>query len=947
MKRLTFIMLALLFITATVHAKKYYVSAAGNDANNGTSFSTPWQTIAKVNSFTFAANDTILFRRGDTFYGCINVSRDSLDFSCYGTGDIPYISGFTAASSWTSLGGGIWEAGVANAKNNLTLVSMDGIPQEMGRYPNSDAANGGYLTYESASGSSSITDNQLTASPDWDGAEVCIRKNNWTLDRDIITSHSGTVINYRIGRGASPYTLDVYGGVAGFGYFIQNDIRTLDKFGEWFLDTTTTPKKLKVYFDAATPSSYVIKVGTLDTLINLGNHIKIQISYLNFEGCNGVAIYGKGGDHNNVKYCSFSNIGARGVQLLESSYSWVDHCDFYWCLSNAVSIYTAARSSYKQNCKVNDCTIKHIAPYVGLGSYFSNADHTAIFVNASTNLTVENNNIDSVGKCGISWQGSTATIRKNVVNYATSTLQDHGGIYTFFDNDTTSAPFTNRTISNNIVSNCPGQPKGSTDTINPRNAGIYLDGKTMNVNVLDNTVFNVARNGIHCNNPSGITIRGNTLFNNKNAISFYRWADWPGVVIDITIKKNICYSTTSNQVNIYYTNNGLNTPTATTLTAELAASGTIDSNYYGFQNQAPFEAYLINTLGGSIIKKSPMTFETWKDSSSQDAHSVRFRELKLYTVNSLIGSNKFPNPEFTSGITSMITYSGNSNHTATWNTASKISGTGSLEIGFTTPQPAQYELNYYNFGSVSNTKKYLLRYSTLGTGTNGITTAYLRNATSPYGATTPAQLHSYGSAVKDHEYLFVDPDNITGNGHFMFTIEQASGTTYIDKVEFYEVDATVLDVDDTVHFEYNPTATTNTYYFTGTFEDILGNSYNGSITLDPFTSAVLLNGSALQARPVTQPLRQPAAIPVKTALPVIKCYPNPAGEVLTIDKLSVADKWEQVQVTGVNGSNTMISRKISGLEKVSLDISSLAKGEYMAILKRKSGTLVTLKFLKL
>jgi hypothetical protein len=44
----------------------YYVSSNGSDSNNGTSSSTPWQTIAKVNAGTYHGGDTISFLSGDT-----------------------------------------------------------------------------------------------------------------------------------------------------------------------------------------------------------------------------------------------------------------------------------------------------------------------------------------------------------------------------------------------------------------------------------------------------------------------------------------------------------------------------------------------------------------------------------------------------------------------------------------------------------------------------------------------------------------------------------------------------------------------------------------------------------------------------------------------------------------------------------------------------------------
>jgi hypothetical protein len=45
----------------------YYVSNSGSDSNNGTSPSTPWQTIGHVNAQVYAYDDNILFNGGQTF----------------------------------------------------------------------------------------------------------------------------------------------------------------------------------------------------------------------------------------------------------------------------------------------------------------------------------------------------------------------------------------------------------------------------------------------------------------------------------------------------------------------------------------------------------------------------------------------------------------------------------------------------------------------------------------------------------------------------------------------------------------------------------------------------------------------------------------------------------------------------------------------------------------
>jgi len=55
----------------------YYLSINGNDANSGTSISTAWKSIAKVNSINFSGGDQILFEGGSTFVG--EIDFDSLD----------------------------------------------------------------------------------------------------------------------------------------------------------------------------------------------------------------------------------------------------------------------------------------------------------------------------------------------------------------------------------------------------------------------------------------------------------------------------------------------------------------------------------------------------------------------------------------------------------------------------------------------------------------------------------------------------------------------------------------------------------------------------------------------------------------------------------------------------------------------------------------------------
>lgn len=76
----------------------YYVSADGNDAADGTSESTPLQTMGKVNSLTLSAGDRVLFRSGDSWTGKLQISGSGapgapISFGAYGEGDRPHLEG--------------------------------------------------------------------------------------------------------------------------------------------------------------------------------------------------------------------------------------------------------------------------------------------------------------------------------------------------------------------------------------------------------------------------------------------------------------------------------------------------------------------------------------------------------------------------------------------------------------------------------------------------------------------------------------------------------------------------------------------------------------------------------------------------------------------------------------------------------------------------------------
>lgn len=836
MKRLLFLLFVM--FAGIANATNYYVSVSGNDGNNGKTPDAPWRTTAKVNSFLFAANDSIFFKRGDVFYGNIIVSRNNLNFSAYGTGARPMISGFTTISNWTSLGGGVYESSI-DAKSSLNMVAINGRPQLRGRYPNANDANAGYLTYQTFS-TTSITDNTLSSSINWTGAEVVIRKNLWITERNIITSQSGGTINYRMRKGYnSPIAQGLTPASSGFGYFFTNDRRTLDQFGEWYFDSAA--KKILVYFGNNVPANYSVKVSTLDTLVDMGTKTYISVANLNFEGANFTAVKSMNGGNITVQNCDITNIGGKAVQILNSGDILLDGVNTANVLCSGIEV----GDTYKNNVTIRNCVVKNSAPFAGMGSWYDGNDYRGITVIVASNALIESNVVDSTGIAGIQFNGNDVLIQKNVVSNFCHVLDDCGGIYTWVGGTDLNPGknYTNRIVRKNIVMNGIGAPLGGgTTTI--FTSGIFLDGRSMNVTVEDNTIFNIPRSGIHSNDGHNVTLRGNTLYNNKNNISFMRWTY--GSITDLNIKNNISFLTNESQKNLLYTNAGINTPVPTTLTDNLRSLGSIDSNYY----YSPSDAGIILSIydAGVALPSSPYSLASWAGLSSHDVHSKKpAQKIQPYTLINTLGSNLFSNPQFATNINGVTMYS--SSATAAWDNTGKITGAGSLRVNFAVSNPGRFCQLSSPIGPVSNSKKYIVRVTTVGTSINGVIRAYLRKTASPYTDIIAVQSKPFGTGKITHEFL-LDGPLTDAAASLVIGIEEASGTTYIDDVEFYEANATINTFESQVRFEYNATNAVKTILLDAKYIGVDSAVYNGSLTLQPFSSKIIIKGGPIDSIPV-------------------------------------------------------------------------------------------------
>ena len=120
----------------TVDTTYYVDSVAGSDANNGTSPTSPWRTVAKVNSTSFGPGDHILFKRGDTWRELLapyssGEAGNPIVIAAYGTGPAPILTGANRLpqSAWTLCSGcqnNVWHATVSTPPNVVMFNAAHG-----------------------------------------------------------------------------------------------------------------------------------------------------------------------------------------------------------------------------------------------------------------------------------------------------------------------------------------------------------------------------------------------------------------------------------------------------------------------------------------------------------------------------------------------------------------------------------------------------------------------------------------------------------------------------------------------------------------------------------------------------------------------------------------------------------------------------------------------------
>jgi parallel beta-helix repeat protein len=874
------LLLPALWLAICANATNYYFSSSIGDDNRSSAQAqnpnTPWRTIGKLNSFSsgLRAGDNIYFSGGETYYGTINIGKSGtagapITFSTYGSSAKAVITGLTTISNWAYIGNGIWESYNPNLGSVVNTVLINDQPHEMGRYPNSDGPNKGYLNYEAHPTNSSITDYELSTSSNWTGAEVVVRKFRYILDRHIITYQAGNTLYYN--QGSTTYTP-----TDNNGYFIQNHIATLDQLGEWYY--SPSEKKLKMYFGGNNPNSYGISASALDYLAIINAQSNIVFSNLTFKGANVQGLNIVSAQNINITNCVIAN---SGVSAIEASHTNNMNIEYSYVSNSNNNGMDLGNDNNYLTLRYN--TVENTALFAGMGQSMD-GNGVGIAVGGTGNV-LEYNQVNNTGYTGIVYQGNDILIKNNIVNNFCLIKDDGGGIYTL---GTPGHLYSGRKIIGNIVINGIGAGAGTDDVDYLPVMGIYMDNNASGVEVRDNTVANMSFQGMIFLNAHDIVVNNNTFFNNKSQIAISDFGS--DLIRNNYIANNIFFSKFPDQ----------KVSSLASFRNDFGLWGLFQSNYYcrPLNDKVTITTnYIYNNF--SSQKLDAYDIEGWAAQFLIEQNSQRSPiQYPAYYVNSSTGINKFPNGAFNSNIGYPANYSPTGNIRTAWN-GGRLDG-GCMQVSFPGASVnGDIAITGFPVGSATNGRKYLVKFSSVGAANNKSMSVFMRNSEGPYNAISPVQAVKISSTRAENELLFTVNASVN-SADIVFQMNDQIGTFWLDNLEITEVDAVYTNPDEVIRFEYNPSASSRTVNLDGSYVDVKNKAYSNSVTLQPYSSIVLLRTSQGQ---VTNP---PADQTPPTIIPkniTIQANGNGQAFIQPSDVIqSITDN------SGVNSSTIQISQ---------------------------------------
>ncbi len=881
-------------------AATYYVSATGNDSNNGTSQATAWRTIARVqqNGATFQPGDQILFQRGGTFPGHLTINSNGsaaapIVIGSYGTGALPEISGANNITGWTTHQGNIWKANVAQA---VKYVRVNDALMTLARYPNT-----GWLRVSTAS-TTQLTSASLTqASGYWAGARLVLRSTNWCYENAEI---SGS------GSGALAFPAITYNpGNHQWGFFLCNKLSELDSPGEWFHDAAAGVLYLWAPGNA-NPNNVNVQASVHENGVEIGwlkQYVTIQD--LAFRGHKHAGVYNTGSNVT-VTRCTFEN----------SYYGLRSYGGYGTYTGNTLRhTYASSMAILDHHTTVENNVLEDIALVPGLGESFWG--YYGMYVSGEANV-VRGNRITRTGNSAI-FLGGSPLVEKNIISQVLMTVNDGGGIYW----DSADGAI----IQDNIISDVEGniESVAMDYMINqPLGMGIYFgNAEIHDIIVRRNTVSSCSTAGIHVDHTmvsSGIQVRDNVLYDNDIQLSITDQSNvnGPGATPPFYMANfgdvysgNTLYCLTKEQrcVQQYHVHG-----------TALVDFGTFTNNRY-FNPYNELNIKVINTNAGYV---KDYTLERWRAERNEETGSTRSpQRMNAEEVTSTLSANLITNSAFDYNTTG---WSG-------WPTQGQITreagllDNGALKVvyGANAGSPEFY-LRSDNMVTVQNGSWYQLKFS-IQSNAHGTVRADFKGQSQ---AATPNSIYAryipFDTQRRDVTLLF--QSNLSEPGMMIFANHFSESTYWVDNVELFKVNVETVDPHDRHILLVNPTGSSMEMPLTGCWRDVLGQTHSGSITIPAFGSVVLAK-EAGSICGLTTAIDEDVTAQTTTA----NIYPNPvmAGSAVFLSEAPAHNA--DVDVIDASGRLVQRSRVQAGAVEIP-GMEALKSGHYVLLIRSEDST---------
>ena len=785
----------------------YYLSNTGNDANDGTSEALAWATLARLQTFLSGSpglepGDRVYFQKDGIWYETLLIPTqndgaegNTVQISPYGTGDAPTISGLKNLTGWTNTSGNLWTKTDATLPDYISLLLLDGIirPKNIST-PLKTTSDGTTTTLVS------------TNLPDFNysGGEVelVVEKNDFIHDKAYISGIAGNTLTFVASSSYSTKSQK--------NYLIQNCLEALTTQGDWMYSPGTNTVTL---YSEVNPSTLSIQVSSEEYNINGEANGRNELDELLFEGANleGLRMVSS---HNNVfDGLTFRNQGATGLGLWTSTDVIVRNCTFEKILDIAINQKNASNSLI-----VEDSTFMDIAHFFGACTN-SDGKGFAIF-GSSHNSIFRRNTFQNVGYIPIRFYGDNAEVYQNVIEGFCTIKHDGGAIYCY-GGVKDSSTFVNRKIHNNIVSNLGVNKLHGIHSF-------YVDDNSEDIETTYNAFIHNGRSGYFNHNSSNILFNYNIIYSALYG-SLYGHNAGKELIRNNEEKYNTKVLTGKGQ-HAYFLNSGLN---------DLALFGDIDFNTIilcaGGEMVVPTEVY----ISGQRVYNN-LTKAQWQALSYDLNSTFLSLDIPEFTIATEL-ANRFANSTFEANVDGVGIYHAGGTAVTALDSSSKITGTGSLKASVTAESTAttRVELGFANMGAIDPAKVYVLRFKALAPSGHQSLNIYLREKDTPYSMIS-TEIHTVATAtVQAFEFFLYDLKE-ADTSSLMIDFQSHQGDLYVDDFEFKEVTGVLTDYEDHIKVFTNPTTAPATTALVGTWKTPADVYPGGNLTLQPFSSAVLI-----------------------------------------------------------------------------------------------------------